>query len=336
MGTDLPGLLPMRPYFREMVWGGRRLETLFGKDLPPQKLIGEAFELSALSQQESRVAAGPLAGRDLRGLLAEYRQRLVGEAVWARYGQEFPLLVKLLDPQQDLSIQVHPNDAYARQNGLGPLGKMEAWFVLQADGGRIAYGLKPGVSRQGLAQAAASGRVEEVVEFYPARHGDVVFMPPGTVHALCSGVVIYEVQQSSDLTFRLFDYNRLGLDGKPRDLHVEQSLEVIDFSAELPGPVPWRQLPGVTEEGGLLVDTDYFQLELHRLTLNRPTAAKAHAAALVFRALTLVDGRARVRAGVEEYRISTGGTVLVPPGGDFEVTPEGEASCEYLIALPVV
>jgi mannose-6-phosphate isomerase len=331
MGARLPGLLPMQPYLREMVWGGRRLESLFGKQLPPQKPIGEAFELSAYSERESRVAAGPLAGRDLRGLLTQYRQALVGESVWARYGEEFPLLIKLLDPQQDLSIQVHPDDAYAQKNDLGPLGKMEAWFVLHSDGGRIAYGLKPGVERQDLAQAAADGRVEEVVEFYTARRGDVVFSPPGTVHALCSGVIIYEVQQSSDLTFRLFDYNRLGLDGKRRDLHIEQSLEVIDFKAELPGVVPWRQLPGVSEEGGLLVNADYFQLELHR-----PAAAKTHRPAEVFRALTLISGRATVRSGEEHYPVSTGSTVLVPAGGGFAVEPLDDAQCEYLLAVPVV
>ena len=331
MGTRLPGLLPMRPYLREMVWGGRRLGALFGKELPPQKPIGEAFELSAFNERESQVAAGPLAGRDLRSLLAEYRQMLVGESVWARYGEEFPLLIKLLDPQQDLSIQVHPDDVYAQKNSLGPLGKMEAWFVLHSDGGRIVYGLKPGIDRQDLAQATADGRVEDVVEFYTAQRGDVVFSPPGTVHALCRGVMIYEVQQSSDLTFRLFDYNRLGLDGKPRQLHIEQSLAVIDFKAERPGVVPWRQLPGVSEAGGMLVNADYFQLELHRLV-----TAKVHAAIAVFQALTLINGSATVRSGAEHYPVSTGSTVLVPAGGGFTVEPLGDALCEYLLAVPVV
>ena len=330
MGVVLPRLLPMQPYLREMVWGGRRLERLFAKELPPEKCIGEAFELSAYKAHESCVAAGPLAGRDLRGLLAEYRQALVGAAVWERYGAAFPLLIKLLDPQQDLSIQVHPDDVYAQRNSLGPFGKMEAWFILDATDGRIAYGLKPGTEPQDLVQALAADSVEEVVNFCSVQRGDVVFVPPGTVHALCRGVIIYEVQQASDLTFRLFDYNRLGLDGKPRQLHIEQSLEVIDFAAKPLKPVPWWQLPGVGQAGGMLVDTPYFQLQLQRLD-----SARAFCSVPVFQALTLIDGKAMICSEQEQYPMGIGSTVLITADSTFEVVPQEDKPCEYLLAVAV-
>ena len=150
--------------------------------------------------------------------------------MWARYGGRFPLLIKLLDAQQDLSIQVHPDDEYAQCNGLMESGKMEAWYVLQSDSGRVACGLVEGVGRAEFVAAHAADRVAEVVRFYPVARGDVLFLPPGTVHALCQGVVLYEVQQTSDLTFRIYDY------GRPRELHWEQALEVIDFAQCLPGP----------------------------------------------------------------------------------------------------
>ena len=138
---------------------------------------------------------------------------------------------------------------FAQANNLQDNGKMEAWLVLHSDGGRVAFGLADGVDQRTFSEAVSAGRVEEVIRFFPVQRGDLVFSPPGTVHALCSGVVIYEVQQSSDLTFRIYDYDRPGLDGKPRKLHLQQALDVIDFSETLPPPQAWSTLPGASEEG---------------------------------------------------------------------------------------
>ena len=323
MIRKIPGVIPLEPYCREMVWGGRRLAELYDKKLPADVSIGETFELSAYEGRESRAAVGPLAGCSLQDLVAEYRADLVGAEVWSRYGGHFPLLIKLLDAQQDLSIQVHPDDAYAQLKGLQDAGKMEAWYVLHSDGGRVAYGLEDGVGREDFAAAVTNDRVAEVIRFYTVQRGDLVFSPPGTVHALCEGVVIYEVQQSSDLTFRIYDYDRPGLDGKPRELHIEQALEVIDFSQQLPGPVPCPDL-----RGQVLVESEHFVL--HGCGLESGSAE--HAAEGSFIALTLVGGRAVVRDGEGEYALGTGATALVPAGGVCEIAPLGDEKLEYLVA----
>ena len=323
MSNFIPDIIPLRPYYREMVWGGRRLELLFGKDLPQDRAIGESFELSAYADRESTVAAGPLVDRTLRDLAAEFGEHLVGAEVWARYGGRFPLLIKLLDAQQDLSIQVHPDDAYAQLKGLEDVGKMEAWYVLHSDGGRVAYGLVEGVGRDEFAAAVEANRVEEVIRFFPVARGDLVFSPPGTVHALCAGVVIYEVQQSSDLTFRIYDYNRPGLDGKPRELHLQQALEVIDFDQQLPGPVSQRDL-----RGEVLVESEHFVLRGCGLD----GGSAEHVAEGSFLALTLVGGRALVRGGDEEYALGAGDTVLVPAGKICELVPQDGDKLEYLVA----
>ena len=307
--STLPDVIPLTPYYREMVWGGRRLAALYGKALPEDALIGESFELSAYEGRESRAADG----RSLCALLKTHRADLVGAAVWARYGGRFPLLVKLLDAQQDLSIQVHPSDEYARHHGLADSGKMEAWYVLQSDGGRVACGLAEGVGRAEFVAARAANRIAEVVRFYPVAPGDVLFLPPGTVHALCRGVVLYEVQQTSDLTFRIYDY------GRPRALHWEQALAVIDFAQRLPGPVPHPVL-----QGQVLVESEHFVLCGYGLDGGRDE----HRAEESFLSLTVVRGRARVG----ECIVGTGATALVPAGRGCEVAPLGSERLEYLIA----
>ncbi len=309
----LPAVIPLTPYYREMMWGGRRLAALYGKALPDDALIGESFELSAYQGRESRAADG----RSLRELVDTYRADLVGPKVWVRYSGRFPLLIKLLDAQQDLSIQVHPSDEYAQRNGLAASGKMEAWYVLQSDGGRVACGLADGVGRAELVAAHAAQRMTEVVRFYPVARGDVLFVPPGTVHALCEGVVLYEVQQTSDLTFRIYDY------GRPRELHWEQALEVIDFAQCWPGPVPHPVL-----RGQVLVESEHFVLRGCGLDGGRAE----HRAEESFVALTVVRGRARVG----ECVMSTGATALVPAGRTCEVVPLGGEKLEYLLAsVPV-
>jgi len=324
----LPDVLLMRPYFREVVWGGRRLQERYGKDLPAGKPIGESFEVSACRGQESAVANGPLAGWSLSRLASTFGEELVGPRAWERYGGEFPLLIKLLDARDDLSIQVHPDDAYARSRGLGRWGKAEAWFVLHSEGGRIAHGLQEGVDRKELEEAIGAGRVEEAVEFFAVEPGEVVVSPPGTVHALCRGVMVYEVQQPSDLTFRLFDYHRLGLDGKPRELHVAQALEVIDFAARLPGPVPWHQLPEAQDDRAVLVENEHFRLNLYGPQGDRVE----HGAGDSFLALTLLRGRAQVQGRQEAQQLGPGDTVLVPVHREFRLIRQGEALLEYLIA----
>ncbi len=319
----IPDILPMKPYFREAIWGGRGLVERYGKPLPNGCLIGESWEVSAYKNAESVVATGPLAGQTLNALVFQYGAELMGQSVVERFGTEFPLLIKLLDARDDLSIQVHPNDAYARAEGLGIYGKMEAWYVLHSDGGQVAYGLRDGVGKADFEAAICSNRVADMVRFFKVKTGDVVFVPPGTVHALCKNVMVYEVQQSSDLTFRIWDYNRPGVDGKPRDLHIERSLDVIGFGAEMPKPQHWTDLLGSNH--AVLVASDYFRLERFGVMKMQEHIYDS------FAALTVLSGMARMKGEQEMFLARAGETFFVPARRGFSVVPEG-GEVSYLIA----
>jgi mannose-6-phosphate isomerase len=315
----LPDILPLQPFLRTTVWGGRRLRECFGKDLPAGTPIGESFEVSAISGSESVVRSGPLAGRGLGALVAEHGATLVGAPVQERYGADFPLLIKLIDAADDLSIQVHPDDDYARREQLGSFGKTEAWYVLDSQDARLALGLADGVDRPRLAAALAGGRAEEVVRYQSVRPDDVVFLPAGTVHALCRGVMVYEVQQSSDLTFRLYDYGRLGLDGAPRELHIDRSLEVIDFDAPVPMP---RGAPAPGTAGEVLVQADEFRLTLYG-------AEPRQLGSRAFLALTIIAGSARLH----DVELAVGDTALIPAGRQVALQPS-DPSLRLLVAEP--
>lgn len=226
MKTIQPYPLLFAPEFKERVWGGRALER-FGFEVP-QGAIGEGWMIADHPNGVSRVANGALAGKGLDEI-----RELVG-ASWfgskgATDGGRFPLLIKLLDCNDDLSVQVHPNDHYERLP-KGELGKTEMWYVLSAaPGAKIIYGLKPGTDREALASAIDEGRIMDRLQEVSVKAGDTFYIPAGTVHALCAGVVVAEIQQNSDTTYRLYDYNRPGLDGKLRELHIEDSLNVIAY-----------------------------------------------------------------------------------------------------------
>ena len=213
--------LLMAPYFRhgeETPWGGSMLRDAFMKDAPDDR-TGESLEISALSNRESMVRNGLHAGKTLRRMIELWGDELTGSM-----DGEFPLLLKLLDAQQTLSVQVHPGDDYAMAHD-GKLGKSEAWVVLNCDpGAKIAYGLD--AHGEDLRAIVESGRLEDALHWETVRPGDVYYIPNGTVHALGAGIQVYEIQQSSDATYRFWDWGRVGRDGRPRELHTEKALAV--------------------------------------------------------------------------------------------------------------
>ena len=299
----LPDLLPMQPYLREMVWGGRRLGRLFGKDLPAERPIGESWEVSAYPECESRVYGGALDGRSISSLLTEYGAELIGPGPRERYGDDFPLLIKLIDANADLSIQVHPDDEYAARNGLADSGKSEAWYVLEEGDGNACLGLKEGIGRLELDAAIRQGNVVDVVEFRQLQPGDCLDVRPGTVHASCKGLLIYEVQQPSDLTFRLYDYDRRGWDGNTRERHLDQSREVIDFSGKSQTFIPATDSEVAVRT---LIDGDHFKL-LHHIAAGSIT----HSSGSTCSALTAIKGSGRIAGEDAELEWSAGDTVLI-------------------------
>ncbi|MFC4103312.1 type I phosphomannose isomerase catalytic subunit [Paenibacillus xanthanilyticus] len=222
-----PYPLQFKPEMKERVWGGRALEN-FGLELP-EGAIGEGWMIGDHPNGTTKVVNGELAGLGLDEIREQYGREFFGSKGFSAKNGRFPLLIKLLDCNDDLSIQVHPTDDYDRLPE-GELGKTEMWYILDAKpGAKIIYGLKDGIGRAELAAAIEEGRVMDALQEVPVQAGDAFYIPAGTVHALCAGVVVAEIQQNSDTTYRVFDYNRPGLDGKPRELHVEDSLNVTAY-----------------------------------------------------------------------------------------------------------
>lgn len=219
--------LTFRPSLHEKVWGGHRIEPF--KGLPSTgRPVGESWEISAVPGKESVVAEGPLAGRTLTSLVEEYGAELLGHGFQERSGWEFPLLLKFIDAAGDLSVQVHPDDALAARSGAR--GKTEMWYVVDAaPDASLLVGFSRRVTPEECLRRAQDGSIVEVLARHAIRPGDVFFLPAGRIHAICRGAFVAEIQQSSDITYRVFDYGRAGLDGKPRPLHVAEALEALDF-----------------------------------------------------------------------------------------------------------
>jgi len=314
--------MKMQPVLVDRVWGGRRLAELLGKPLPEGVKIGESWELSDHPHNRSRVAEGPLAGRTLREVLERDGQAVLGRHGLARaWSTRFGLLVKFIDATDRLSVQVHPGDAHAARYSKEEGGKTECWVVVHAEPGAwVADGLRPGTTRDRLAAALRKGAIEELLTVRPVKTGDFIWVPAGTVHAVGPGLVLAEIQQTSDLTYRLYDWNRLGADGKPRPLHVERAMECIRFTGDAPAAGGKGR---TADETGLvienLVDCPAFSLSRIRID-RRPYAVEMGGACA---ALVVVAGSARLVAGDAAMPIRAGDTILVP------------ADCgEYALEMP--
>ena len=225
--------LTFKPLYMERVWGGRELERVYGRELPdPQQPFGESWEIVDREKEQSVVDHGPLAGTTLHELWTTRREELFGAGYEGH--ERFPILIKVLDARDDLSIQVHPPVHLAAQLGGEP--KTEMWYIADCDpGAKLYVGLKQGVTRADFENAIQNGTVEQCVHAVSPKAGDSIFIASGRLHAIGAGFLIHEIQQNSDTTYRVFDWNRLGLDGKPRDLHVSESMASIDFEDFEPG-----------------------------------------------------------------------------------------------------
>ena len=227
-------IVKFKPICMERAWGGRRLGEVFGRDLPEGKKIGETWEVVDRQEAQSVVAEGPLAGLPLRELITRQPQRLLGEA-WLS-PRPFPILVKWLDCAERLSLQVHPPAVAAAQLGGEP--KTENWYVAEAlSGASLIAGLRKGVTRKSFLEALHLKNLEELCHRFSSMAGDSLLVESGRIHAIDAGNLILEVQQNSDTTYRVFDWGRMGLDGQPRELHIEESMQCIDFEDFEPEPL---------------------------------------------------------------------------------------------------
>lgn len=311
---DLP--LLFQPIVKTQVWGGDFLRSR-APDAPATP-CGESWEITDHGADSSVIRNGPLAGRTLHAALSE----VCGPAVDPASPGVFPLMLKIIDPKSDLSVQVHPDDAYANAQKPGELGKTEAWYVVEAaPGGRIYHGLRPGVTRERFAAAIKDGTVAACLREVTVAPGDVYYIPSGTVHALGGGVRILEIQQNSDTTYRVFDWNRVGLDGKPRALHVDHALAVTDFSGRAPDAGA-RDLPARGCHARRAIASPKFNFDvLDGFTgvYEGDTAGKS------FHIVTVASGRATVATAAGQVALDAYSSCLVPyAAGKYTVAPAGE------------
>lgn len=310
-----PYPLKFKPIYKERIWGGTRLQAAFGKDLPVDQKIGESWELADLPLDKSLISNGAWARQTLGQVVEQFPEAITGQAEFAL---PFPLLIKLLDAQDVLSVQVHPDHETCRRTGQGD-PKTECWYIIAAEPGACIYkGLQPGVARESFAQAIQQGTVEDCLVRITVQPGECHFLPAGTAHAIGAGLLIAEIQLPSDTTYRVFDWNRVGDQGRARELHIEQALESIHFDPS--------QDDLTVRSVGRLVDCEHFKVDKgHRVSgtevLMSPGSMKTHLILSGAGIYTVPHG--------EPVDFRAGDCLLLPAA--YEGVMQIEQESEYLI-----
>lgn len=297
--------LTFHPIFKERVWGGRNLERLYQKALPEGKPIGESWEISDRAGDASVIANGPLAGKDLRWLMQHHAGELLGKG--KESVKHFPLLIKILDAEDKLSLQVHPPVHRAIQ--LGGEAKTEMWYIAAATPtAELFVGLKRGVTRAEFERKIQDGTVADCFHRLHVRKDDAIFLPSGRVHAIGAGNVIFEIQQNSDTTYRVFDWHRKGLDGKPRELHVEQSLASIDFEDFEPGLIKSVYSRNPVLKVRVLVDDPLFRVDVCQVKRGERFHLRSDGAQI----LGMLHGRLEIIFEDAKLKLQAGQFALLP------------------------
>ena len=320
----MANIFKFKPLLKQTIWGGeriapfKRLECNMGQ-------VGESWEISGVKGQETVVDGGPYDGLTTNELVATLRDRLLGRDNYLRYGDEFPLLIKFIDAAGDLSVQVHPDDATAMRHGR-KRGKTEMWYVLDAGrDAKLVYGLKRDSSEAEVRKAIANGTLMNYLQQVPVRKDDLFFIEAGTIHAIGAGTLVAEIQENSNLTYRLYDYDRTGKDGKKRELHIDKALKVANLKSSTEPRQPLRVLryrQGVALE--LLTRCKYF--EVYRMLINTERRQKVHYRAdeIAFRVLLCVNGCGTISCEGGSMEFYKGDCIFVP--ADSEVlTISGQA-----------
>ncbi|HMP76936.1 MAG TPA: class I mannose-6-phosphate isomerase [Kiritimatiellia bacterium] len=317
----------LKPVYQDYLWGGERIPAHFNRSLPPGR-YAEAWEVSDRPEGQGVVEDGPLAGRTLRDLVEEYGADLLGRRVAPG---RFPLLIKLIDARETLSVQVHPNNENAHRTGGEP--KTEMWYVLEAAPDACVYaGFKPGVTPERLRAALADNTVQDLLVRLPVKPHDALFVPGGRVHAIGAGCLLLECQQNSNTTYRLYDWGRVGADGKPRELHVEPAIQVTNWR-EPPPELAQPRLVARENENEIwdIVSCPFFRMQ--RLDLRAPHALAANPDS--FRVLFVAGGECVLQQPGFTATLARGRTVLVPAScGALDVRPGPDGATIMVMDVP--
>jgi len=319
MSTLYP--LKFTPILKEKIWGGNKIETVLKHHVSPMLNCGESWEVSGLVDAESVVSNGFLAENNLNELLEIYLTDFVGEKNYEKYGLGFPLLIKFIDAQDNLSVQVHPDDTLAQEK-YGQNGKTEMWHVIQADEGAGLYvGFNQKVTEQQYVAAVEEGTLESLLKFYPVKAGDTFMIPAGTVHAIGKGVLLAEIQQPSDITFRIFDWNRVDQNGNSRELHTEEAIDAIHFEENV-GDFKVKYTPEMNKTV-TLVHSPFFNTNVLEMDMQ---VEKSFVQLDSFVIYMCLEGSAFLVSGDFKERLETGEVVLVPAEVDrLTIIPDSKA-----------
>ncbi|PIB27152.1 mannose-6-phosphate isomerase [Maribacter sp. 4U21] len=297
--------LKFKPILKERLWGGEKLHTVLGKPITSD-ITGESWELSTVSGDISEVSNGELANTSLKTLIDKHPEKLLGKSVVERFGKEFPILIKFIDAKQDLSIQLHPNDKLAKQRH-DSFGKTEMWYVMDANpGAELIVGFNKDVTRSEYAKSLEDNTLLDLLNFEPVKEGDTFFINTGKIHAIGAGVLLAEIQQTSDVTYRVFDFNRKDKEGNLRELHTDLALDAIDYQKKDDFKVSYEDKKDATNT---MVDCPYFKTNFLRLESNFRQDTVLRDSFAIF---MCVDGTGKIQTESGEAIISKGETVLVP------------------------
>lgn len=294
-----------RPISKERLWGGSKLKSYLKKPFKGES-IGESWELSAVAGDESVVSNGFLQGKELKDLIKIYKSDLVGRSVYDRFGNDFPILIKYIDAQKDLSVQLHPSDQLAKERH-NSFGKNEMWYIMNADpGAKLITGFSKDTDQNEYQQCLANNQIENLLHYETVKSGDTFFIQTGTVHAIGAGILLAEIQQTSDVTYRIFDWNRKDKDGNTRELHTTLALDAIDFAKRDDYKVTYNHK---TNERNAMVNSPYFKTDIVlidgqvRISMDDLDS---------FVVLMAVDGDQNILVNNTTYQLPFGSTVLIP------------------------
>ncbi|MFH6950958.1 type I phosphomannose isomerase catalytic subunit [Flavobacterium sp. FlaQc-51] len=295
--------LQFEPILKDRIWGGEKLKTVLNKPIT-SNITGESWELSTVEGDVSVVANGELKGKSLTELINESPNEILGTKVYERFGNQFPLLFKYLDAREDLSIQVHPNDKLAKERH-NSFGKTEMWYVMQADqDARIIVGFKEDSSKEEYLENLNNKTLVSILDDVKAKAGDVFFLETGTVHAIGAGLVVAEIQQTSDITYRLYDFDRVDAQGNKRELHVDLALDAINYNKV----DTYKKYEKEVNQSNVVVDCPYFTTNFTPLD----GKIDANKNGETFTVYMCIEGSFEIRYGNVTYQYKKGDTVLIP------------------------